>query len=77
MTLMLSKIKIVGPPTKNSDFPDFSGILLIFSTEISRSEIDISISFINHLLELGKFFSTIYEQIMWLKVFALKIWKIT
>ena len=30
-----------GPPTKSSNFSNFSGILLLFSTEISRSGTDI------------------------------------
>ena len=45
-------------PTKNSDF---SGILVLFSTGISRLGTNISSQNINHLLELDKFFPTIYE----------------
>ena len=68
MTLMskisqFSKIEIFGPP-KNSYVPNFSWILIIFSTEISQSGTDISISIINHLLELGRCFPTLYEQIL-------------
>ena len=33
------KIEIFGPPTKNSDFSNFSGILLQFSTEIENQYI--------------------------------------
>ena len=61
-----AKIEIFGPPTKNSDFSDFSGILALFSTEISRSGPDISIPIINHLLKVGRCFPTIYKQFLWL-----------
>ena len=52
-------IEIFGPPTKNSDFSDFSGILVLFSTEISKSGTYMSSLNVNYLLELGKCFPTI------------------
>ena len=58
------KIEIFGPPTKNSDFSDFLGILLLLSIEIFQSRTDISIPIIIHLSELCKWFPTIYEQIL-------------
>ena len=63
-TSQFSKIEIFGPPTKKSDFSDFSGIFVLFNTEISRSGTDISIPIINHLLELDKCFPTIYKQML-------------
>ena len=65
----LSKIEIFGPPTKNFDLSKFLGILILFSTYIFRSGTDKSILTINHLLELGKYCSTIYEKILLLAVF--------
>ena len=57
------------PHTKNSDFSDFSGILVLFSTEISRSGTNIPSLNINHLLERDKCFLTIYKQILYLALF--------
>ena len=69
-TSQFSKIEIFGPPTKKSDFSDFSGIFVLFNTEISRSGTDISIAIINHLLELGMSFQTIYKEIRYLAFFS-------
>ena len=62
--IFFSKIGIFGPPTKNSVFSDFSGVLVLFSTEISRPENSISNVNVNNLLELGKCFPTIYKQML-------------
>ena len=63
-TSQFSKIEIFGSLTKNSDFSDFSGILLLFSTKNSWSGTDIPIPIIINLFGLGKCFTTIYEQIL-------------
>ena len=57
------KLKFLDP-RRNSYFSYFSGIFVLFSTEISLSGAEITIPIINHLLELANCFPTIYEQIL-------------
>ena len=58
---LLFKIEIFGPPQRIPIFPIFQGFCYNLA---QKSRTGKSLPNINHLLELGKCFPTIYEQIL-------------